>query len=106
MTSGDSRPGTPRPPRRDSGGGRARPDEPTGRIRANAGNECRCFCGSLLARRTPEGVELKCRRCKRVLLVPIPSEGIPEGEEIEIDSGEVDIPSAGLSALPPGARGQ
>lgn len=31
----------------------------------------RCCCGSLLARVTPEGVQLKCRRCKRTLLVPI-----------------------------------
>ena len=31
--------------------------------------EVRCPCGSLLARVTPQGVELKCRRCKRVVLV-------------------------------------
>jgi hypothetical protein len=28
------------------------------------------MCGSLLARVVPGGVELKCRRCKRLLLVP------------------------------------
>ena len=32
--------------------------------------DCRCTCGSLLARIAEEGVELKCRRCKRTLLVP------------------------------------
>ena len=32
--------------------------------------DCRCLCGSLIARRVDRGVELKCRRCKRVLLVP------------------------------------
>jgi len=31
--------------------------------------ESRCVCGSLLARLTPHGVELKCRRCKRIVLV-------------------------------------
>ncbi|WP_437594116.1 hypothetical protein [Sorangium sp. So ce1000] len=31
----------------------------------------RCGCGSLLARYVPGGVELKCRRCKRVVVVPI-----------------------------------
>jgi hypothetical protein len=31
----------------------------------------RCLCGSLLARVTPHGVQLKCRRCKRTMLVPI-----------------------------------
>ena len=42
---------------------------------APAGADCRCLCGSLLARVVPGGVELKCRRCKRTLLVPLtPSE--------------------------------
>jgi phage FluMu protein Com len=31
----------------------------------------RCLCGSLLARLVPEGVELKCRRCKRQVIVPL-----------------------------------
>jgi len=30
----------------------------------------RCGCGSLLARVVAEGVELKCRRCKRQVIVP------------------------------------
>jgi phage FluMu protein Com len=29
----------------------------------------RCSCGNLLAYRTPRGVEIKCRRCKRVVQV-------------------------------------
>ncbi len=33
--------------------------------------DCRCLCGSLLARLCRDGVELKCRRCKRTLLVPL-----------------------------------
>jgi phage FluMu protein Com len=31
--------------------------------------EVRCHCGSLMARVTDHGIELKCRRCKRVVLV-------------------------------------
>jgi phage FluMu protein Com len=31
----------------------------------------RCLCGSLLARLVPEGVELKCRRCKRQVILPL-----------------------------------
>jgi hypothetical protein len=31
----------------------------------------RCECGSLLARLTPRGVEIKCRRCKRITIVPL-----------------------------------
>jgi hypothetical protein len=34
-------------------------------------DDFRCCCGSLLARLTPHGVQLKCRRCKRTMLVPI-----------------------------------
>jgi hypothetical protein len=33
-------------------------------------DDCRCRCGSLVARIVPGGVEIKCRRCKRDLLVP------------------------------------
>jgi len=32
--------------------------------------EIRCECGSLMARVTRDGVELKCRRCKRAVLLP------------------------------------
>lgn len=31
----------------------------------------RCDCGSLLAKRVPGGVELKCRRCKTMTVVPL-----------------------------------
>ena len=31
----------------------------------------RCLCGSMLARLVPGGVELKCRRCKRQVIVPL-----------------------------------
>jgi hypothetical protein len=34
--------------------------------------DCRCLCGSLLARVIEGNVELKCRRCKRTLVVPLP----------------------------------
>lgn len=33
--------------------------------------DCRCACGSLLARLVEGGVELKCRRCKRTHFVPL-----------------------------------
>ncbi len=33
--------------------------------------DLRCGCGSLLARRIAAGVELKCRRCKRTLVLPL-----------------------------------
>ncbi len=31
----------------------------------------RCCCGSLVARLLPHGVELKCRRCKRQIIIPL-----------------------------------
>ena len=39
------------------------------------GADYRCHCGNLLARLVPEGVELRCRRCKRTLVVPLSAEG-------------------------------
>ena len=46
-------------------------------------HECRCGCGSLLARLRPDGVELKCRRCKRIVILPfaelsLGEEGAPQ----------------------------
>ena len=42
--------------------------------REASSRECcdmRCGCGNLLARWVEGGVELKCRRCKRMVIVPI-----------------------------------
>jgi hypothetical protein len=39
----------------------------------HAGEEIRCGCGSLLARQVDRGIELKCRRCKRTVIVPLTS---------------------------------
>jgi hypothetical protein len=33
----------------------------------------RCACGSLIARQVAGGIELKCRRCKRTIVVPLTS---------------------------------
>jgi len=35
------------------------------------GADVRCSCGNLLARRVEGGVELKCRRCKRTVVLPL-----------------------------------
>jgi phage FluMu protein Com len=35
----------------------------------------RCDCGSLLARLVAQGVEIKCRRCKRHVIVPRDAKG-------------------------------
>jgi hypothetical protein len=43
--------------------------EPT--VLAKDNSSLRCCCGSLLARLVPGGVELKCRRCKRQIIVPL-----------------------------------
>jgi hypothetical protein len=39
--------------------------------RPSGQRDCRCLCGNLLARVVGDRVELKCRRCKRTVLVPI-----------------------------------
>lgn len=33
------------------------------------GDQCRCSCGSLVARMITDGLELKCRKCKRLILI-------------------------------------
>jgi hypothetical protein len=43
--------------------------------RSSTSSECRCACGSLAARIVAAGVQLKCRRCKRLILVPWSSAG-------------------------------
>jgi hypothetical protein len=48
-----------------------RGDGQPGECRATTCAELRCDCGSLLARRVEGGVELKCRRCKRTVVVPL-----------------------------------
>lgn len=46
--------------------GRPRPEESP--LRKESG-DVRCCCGSLLARVVEGGIEVKCRRCKRVVFV-------------------------------------
>jgi phage FluMu protein Com len=58
MTPEDS---SPKHPRCDHCGGAA--SEGDGKV-------LRCACGSLLARYVAGGLELKCRRCKRTVIVP------------------------------------
>jgi phage FluMu protein Com len=36
--------------------------------------EERCLCGSLVAKISPDGVEILCRRCKRIHVIPWPEE--------------------------------
>ncbi len=48
-------------------------------IDATEGGVCgcadlRCECGNLVARLTSEGVEIKCRRCKRLVVIAVDSE--------------------------------
>ena len=38
-------------------------------------DDVRCDCGSLLARWTAAGIEIKCRRCKRLVVLPLESIG-------------------------------
>ncbi len=35
--------------------------------------ETRCECGQLIAKLRSDGVELKCKRCKRIVLIPYTS---------------------------------
>ncbi len=37
-------------------------------------NEARCDCGHLVAKLRTSGVELKCKRCKRLVIIPYSAE--------------------------------
>jgi hypothetical protein len=41
--------------------------------RAYAGHETRCECGQLIAKVCGQGIELKCKRCKRIVVIPFSS---------------------------------
>jgi phage FluMu protein Com len=41
--------------------------------------DARCDCGNLLARLTERGVEVKCRRCKRIFVIPLESGHVASG---------------------------
>jgi len=46
----------------------------------------RCECGSMLTRLVPDGVELKCRKCKRQIVLPLLDENSPvKGEVMEVN---------------------
>jgi len=45
--------------------------------------DLRCGCGNLLARLVSGGVELKCRRCKRTVMLPLEADTT---KEVEIGS--------------------
>jgi hypothetical protein len=36
-------------------------------------SETRCECGQLIAKLRDNGLELKCKRCKRIVLIPFSS---------------------------------
>jgi hypothetical protein len=46
----------------------------------------RCACGSLLARLSAHGVELKCRRCKRVVVIPWSTQAAWHGFDVSWES--------------------
>lgn len=35
-----------------------------------SGSETRCECGQLIAKVRGQGLELKCKRCKRLIVIP------------------------------------
>lgn len=37
--------------------------------------EARCECGQLIAKLQHDGIELKCKRCKRIVMIPFTSIG-------------------------------
>jgi hypothetical protein len=46
---------------------------PSSQVRSS--DEVRCHCGQLIARIIGEGLELKCKRCRRLVIIPFASIG-------------------------------
>lgn len=42
-------------------------------VEQNQPRETRCECGQLIAKVCGQGLELKCKRCKRIVLIPFSS---------------------------------
>ena len=45
----------------------------TTRNQSADGSETRCECGQLIAKVREQGLELKCKRCKRIVVIPFSS---------------------------------
>ncbi len=59
----------------------------TSRLDAAATEGERCRCGNLLAKVSPRGIEIMCRRCKRVHSIPWPEpgkKGRREGKDVAL----------------------
>ena len=57
--------------------------------------DCRCVCGSLVARLVEGGVELKCRRCKRTVVVSLIQDPKTEAIRTEPKASAVALRKAG-----------
>jgi len=42
-------------------------------VTGSSAGETRCECGQLIAKMRGEGLELKCKRCKRIIVIPFSS---------------------------------
>ena len=54
---------------------RSEPKPDKTRAAGKSESSLRCTCGSLLARMVETGVEIKCRRCKRQVILPFDAKG-------------------------------
>ena len=63
-------------------------ERPAHRHDAPCGGDCRCACGSLLARVVDGAVELKCRRCKRTHRVLLQASSLPARRTRALPLGE------------------
>lgn len=41
------------------------------RVSPQTDAELRCHCGNMMGRTTSRGIEVKCRRCKRIHVIPL-----------------------------------
>jgi hypothetical protein len=51
--------------------------------RPSSVHDLRCACSNLLARIVAEGIELRCRRCRRYMVIKVPRDA-QEGAALEV----------------------
>ena len=52
----------------------------SGKQKKQCEGDLRCLCGNLMARLVDGGVEIKCRRCQRIVRVPLEGGEVSERE--------------------------
>lgn len=60
-------------------------------VTSAAARDARCLCGNLVARLVPAGVEILCRRCKRIHCIPLEGRRRRAGPPGDVPDGHSNV---------------